>query len=284
MIFIGYAKPVLSLVNLVSGIRSEILLIVTNYILWARVARYTDRSITFFGVGLSFRLGMLLVVIGSTLLSYWSDENNSAIIYMVLFFAFGLSAVALARIDQKAIGSANSSGALLPWDRFAQLWVVIVGILTTSLAAATVYTPPFLRTVLGWFAPLGQLFQWILAGIAYALFWVLTPLLEWLSARIQAMIAESQPLQLPENVPTPEPLSLTQAVQEFAMLRYCITAAIIFGALILFLVIFSRMSKRERKAEEEETATEGGLRPGGFNFRVGSFKGLVCSLRALWLG
>jgi hypothetical protein len=260
-------ETILALVDLIVGVRGEILLIITNYLLWWRVASYTDRSLTFMSVGMSFRLGMLLVILGSTLLSYWGGASDAAILFMLLFFAFGLTAAALARIDQKAIGAANSSGALLPWDRFAQLWLVIMGILAAALAAATLYTPPLLRTVLGWFAPVGWLFQWLLTQIAFAVFWLLTPLLEWLAARIQAMIAESPPLELTENVPPPEPLTLTETVQQLAMLRYCIGAAIIFFALALVLLFFVRTAQRERSTDLEETAaTEGGLRPGGIRF------------------
>ena len=282
--FYWLRETIFAVVNLITGVRGEILLIVTNYFLWIRVARYTDRSLTFFGIGLSFRLGMLLVVIGSTLLSYWNNQNYPAIVYMVLFFAVGLSAVALARIDQKAIGAANSSGALLPWDRYAQLWVVIVGVLATALGAATFYTPLFLRTVLGWFSPLGRVFDWLLAGFAYALFWLLTPLLEWLMERMQAMMGETQPLQLPESMPPPDPLTLSEAVREFPMLRYCIGAAIVFGALVIMLIVFSRMSKRERISEEEETATEGGVRPGGINLGLDRLRDWFAMLGRYGLG
>ena len=266
-------ETILAVVNLVTGVRGEILLIVTNYFLWWRVAGYTDRSLEFTSIGLSFRLGMLLVIVGSALFAYWTDQSTAAIIYLTLFFTFGLIAVALARIDQKAVGAANSSGAILPWNRFAQLAITVTGILTASLAVATVYTPSLLRTVLGWFAPLGWLVQWILTGIALALFWLLTPLFEWLAARIQAIIAETPPQQLNEPPPPLEPVSLTEMVQQVAFLRYCIGAAIIFTALLLLLILFTRMSRRERNTDQEETApVEGSLQPGRFNFGLDRLK------------
>lgn len=260
-------ETILAIINLATGVRGEILLIGINYLLWWRVASYTDRSLTFMSVGVSFRLGMLLVILGSTLLSYWSEQSHAAILYMLLFFAFGLSAVALARIDQKAIGASNSTGAILPWDRFAQLWIVITGILATALAAATVYTPSVLRAILGWFGPLGRFFQWLLAQIVFAIFWLLTPLLEWLAARIESMIGETSPVELAEELPPPQPLTLPEAVQEFALLRYCIGAGIIFAAIVLLLVFFVRTMQRDRATDQEETAnTEGSLRPEGLNF------------------
>src|SRR5215203_6037580 len=44
-----------SIFDLAGGIRGEVLLILVNYLLWLRVARYTDRSITFFSVAVAFR-------------------------------------------------------------------------------------------------------------------------------------------------------------------------------------------------------------------------------------
>jgi hypothetical protein len=277
-------ETIWSLINIVTGVRGEILLILLNYFLWMRVARYIDRSFTFFSVGLSFRLGMLLTVIGSTLLSYWGNASGPAITYLVIFFAFGLCAVALARIDQKAVGAANSSGALLPWDRFAQLWVVIVLVLTAALSIARVYTPATLRIVLGWFAPVGQMFQWILTGFAWVLFWLLTPVLEWLAARMQEMMPLAEPLQMGENAPELQPLTLMEAVQEIALLRYCIAAAIIFAALIMVIIFFTRMQRRERTAEAEDTATEGMLQPGAINLGLNRLKDWLAMLGRYGVG
>src|SRR5690606_17135463 len=119
--------------------------------------------------------------------------------------------------DQKAVGTANSSGALLPWDRFGQLWLTILAVIGTSLAAATVYTPQLVRTVLGWFWPIGQLIQWLFTAITFALFWLLNPFLEWLARVMQEAMAEQEALQQAQGIPTPQPLTLTQAVQEFSL-------------------------------------------------------------------
>jgi hypothetical protein len=268
----------------VGGVRCEILLILANYFLWLRVARYTDRSLTFFAVGVSFRLGMLLVVIGSTVLSYWGQENGPAILYMLLFFAFGLCAVALARIDQKAVGSSNSSGALLPWDRFGQLWVVIAALLSAAYAAASVATPSALRTVLSWFAPVGQAVQWIVGGIAFVLFLILTPFLEWLTRRLQEMMADMPPAEMGEALPTPQPLTLSEAVQEFAMLRYCLVGTLILAAIVILLVVFVRVARRQRPSEAEETDTEGAVRPAGINLGLDRLKEWFALLRRYGLG
>jgi hypothetical protein len=270
--------------NLILGIRGELLLILTNYFLWMRVARYTDRSLTFLAIGVSFRLGMLLVVLGATLLAYWSGQSYASLLYIVLFFAFGLSAVALARIDQKAIGSANSSGALLPWDRYAQIWLVIVSVLAASYAIATVYTPQTIRTFLGWFSPVARVLQWFVTGAVFFMFLLLTPFLEWLEKQIQEMVAHSQPMQQPQAVATPQPLPLQDVAQNYDLLRYCLVAIVIFVAVVLILLFLSRMVRRERVSEDEETATEGSIRPGGIRLGLDRLKDLFALLGRYGLG
>jgi hypothetical protein len=270
--FTWLSESIFAFVNLLGGIRGQILLIVTNYLLWWRVAGYTDRNLTFESISFSFRLGMLLAILGGTLFAYWTGQSSAAILYIVLFFAFGLTAVALARIDQKSIGAANSTGSLLPWDRFAQLWGIIIGILGTSLAIATLYTPSFLRTVLGWFAPVGWLFQWLLTQVTFLLFWLITPLLEWLSRRMQAIIAETPPQELATQ-PPPEPIDLTEAVQQADFLRYCLGAIVIFIALVLILLLFARLTRRQRQSDAEEVEPiEGSLQPGRLNFGLDRLK------------
>lgn len=258
--------------NLISGIRGELLLILTNYFLWMRVARYTDRSLTFLAIGVSFRLGMLLVVTGATLLAYWSGQSYASLLYIILFFAFGLSAVALARIDQKAIGSANSSGALLPWDRYAQIWLVIIGVLAASYAIAAVYTPQTIRTFLGFFSPVVRLLQWFVTGAVFFMFLLLTPFLEWLERQIQSLVPVPQQLQQQQPQATPEPLKLQDVAQNYDLLRYCLIATVVFVAVVLILLFLTRMTRRTRVSEDEETSTEGNLRPGGIRLGLDRLK------------
>jgi hypothetical protein len=263
-------EVVVSLVNIGAGVRGEVLLILANYLLWQRVASYTDRSLTFFAVGLSFRLGLLLMTLGAALAGEWLGQPFAAgVTYLLLFFAFGLAVVALARIDQKALGASNSSGALLPWDRFAALWVSIVAMLGAAMTLAAVYTPTTLRTVVGWFGPVGVVLGWLLTQIVFLIFLVLTPLLEALLARIQSIMAEN-PLPVGEVAPPPPPLNLGEVVEQVAVLRYCLSALILVTALVILYLLFVRIAQRTRRAEKEEVeGTEEGVRPGGVDLGLG---------------
>ena len=58
-----------SLFNFTAGRRPDLIVLAINVFLWFRVAFNTDRDLTFFGIGLSFRLGLLICVVGGAILS-----------------------------------------------------------------------------------------------------------------------------------------------------------------------------------------------------------------------
>lgn len=238
-------------------------LLVVNVFLWMRVASASDRALTFFSVGVSFRLGMLVALVGNTLLILVAQRPVTvALTYFWLFFAFGLLAVAVARIDEKAIGAAQSTGAALPWSRFAQL-LTLLGITVAALiGSARVYTPANIKTVLGWFSPLWNFLGAILLWIFYTVFWLVAPLLEQFIAFMRSLLANLEPITPPEPsgppvAPTPDPMTFSEVVQHFALVRYCLVAGIIMAVLLLFLILFVRPRQRGLTEEQEVTAQEG---------------------------
>jgi hypothetical protein len=108
--------------------------------------------------------------------------------------------------------------------------------------------------------------------MTYLLFLVLSPLLEWLRARMLEVMADADSMQTGEVLPLPQPESLGEIVQEFALLRYCIAATILFIALIVLVIFFGRVVRRARSSEAEDTSTEAGLRPGGLSFGLDRLK------------
>jgi hypothetical protein len=105
-----------------------------------------------------------------------------------------------------------------------------------------------------------------------------------LSERIQEMMADMPPMEMGEEFATPEPLTLSEAVREFAMLRYCLVAALIFGAVMILLIVFVRVARRERTSEEEDVDKEGGVRPGRINFGLDRLKDWFALLGRYGLG
>lgn len=237
-------------------------LLVVNLFLWIRVATATDRHLTFFSIGVSFRLGMLLALVGNTLLILVARQPvDIALTYFWLFFAFGLLTVALARMDEKAIGAAQSTGATLPWWRFGQLLVMVVGTMATVIAAARLYTPANIKTVLGWFSPLWTMLGDLFLGLFYTLLWLLAPLLERLFEFVRSLLATLEPQETLEQEfafgPPADQMTLSDMAQSVAWVRYCLVAAVIAVVVVLLLVLFARTRKRGLGEEQEQTATEG---------------------------
>ncbi len=249
-----------------------IFLLVINLFLWIRVASATDRDLTFFSVGVSFRLGMLLALFGNTLLLLVAQRPvDTALTYFWLFFTFGLLAVAIARIDEKSIGAAQSTGAALPWRRFGQLLLMIGATMTVVLEGARLFTPVNVRTVLGWFSPLWNLLGTVAMWLFYTLFWLLVPILESLIEFVRALLNNLEPAQpLEVNAPVsaapPDPMTLSEMVQAFAIVRYCLVTGVIVAIVLLLLILFVRIRQRGVGEETEQTAQEG-LALGGNPFK-----------------
>ena len=248
-----------------------IFLLVVNLFLWIRVAAATDRELTFFSVGVSFRVGMLLSLFGNTLLILVARQSvDSALTYFWLFFAFGLLAVAVARIDEKSIGAAQSTGVALPWRRFAQLLVMLGATMAVAFEGAQIFTPANIRTVLGWFSPLWDLLGTAAMWLFYTLFWLLVPVLEWLIEYVRALLGNLEPPQpLEANAPiaaaTPDPMTLSEMAQAFAVVRYCLVTGVLVAIVLLLLILFVRI-RRQGVGEEQEEAVQEGMALGGNPF------------------
>ncbi len=251
------ADTATAVLNFTTTIRPPLLVLAVNAYLWIRVAIATDRGVSFFSVGVTFRLGMLLALLGGVLLTTLGGEPPaSAIDAFALFFAFGLLAVALARIDEKAVGAANSTGALLPWSRLAQLVASILIFLSAALALTRLVNPPALRTLIHVFDPLWSAIGWVLMRLLVAVFLLLGPLMERFVAYMQRLAANIEPQPVGQPVGPIEYGTVETAVREWAALRYCLTAGAIVFVLLLLLLFFVRTRPRTRTAEPEEVAPE----------------------------
>jgi hypothetical protein len=159
------------------GVQLELVLILANLFLWQRAISATSRTVTFFRVGLNFRLGILLLVVSASVLNYFSAQSAGPLIW--IYFGLGLTAVALARVRDKAIAS-QSVGRALPPRRLAQVFLGVG--LTVGIAAwlSLFYTPDRIKVFLRWFNPLwtvlGHVLWWAMALVLIPL----EPLLLWL--------------------------------------------------------------------------------------------------------
>lgn len=234
-----------------------------NLFLWLRVAMTTDRSLTFFSVGVSFRLGLLLALVGNALLTLVANQPIAdALLYLWLFFGFGLLAIAIARIDEKAFQATQSSGATLPWPRFGQLVLTTLATVALAIYMSTIYTPTTLRMVIAWAAPFWRFLGAIALRLFSLLFFFLAPLLDWLAEQVRALLADLEPLDLGEqaygevDLP-PSQLNFAELIRDYALIRYGLIA---LALLIVFLVIalfIARTRERPIATEEEESSADG---------------------------
>jgi len=166
-----------SVIRFEEGLAQELIVVLFNFFIWLRATNASSRDIDFWNVGLSFRVGMLLLIIGGGLLHQFSDLN--ALSFLWFFFTFGLTAVALTRIDEKST-DARSTGQLLPPNRLLQLLIMVGLTVTLTVWLSSFYSPDNLKAVLRWTTPLWEVIGSIILLVLSLIFWLIGPILLWL--------------------------------------------------------------------------------------------------------
>jgi hypothetical protein len=249
-----------ALFNFHRGLRPELIMVLTGLLLWQRATHATSRSLDFFNVGVSFRLGILLLILGGGLLAHVTGHDATGL--FLLYLALGLTAVALARIRDKA-GSGGSVGKPVPAGRIGQL--IAAAALTVGAAAGIsfVYTPASIKAALGWLRPLwtalsvlaeplGVVVLWLTEVIINGLYWLLSHLmvglnfemLEQLRDRLAGLLALTQ---------RSEAASLDLPPWLLAILRY---GGVLLGLLILIGIILLSLKKIRGRQQGEESEEE----------------------------
>jgi hypothetical protein len=260
--FLWLGNTVYALFNFYEGMQLEWVLILANLFLWQRAINATRRTLTFFRVGLSFRLGILLLIAGASLLNHFSGQSPSSLIW--IYFGLGLTAVALTRVRDKAIVS-QSVGRALPPRRLAQLFLGVG--LTVGIAAwlSPFYTPATIKGFLRWFNPLWTLLGHVFWWVAELVFKPLEPLLLWLM-EILGHIDWSRVMEIASGEgETPlEPLPAQPwpgLAMVWTVVRYIaigLVIVLVLGFLLLCLKKIDRSQLVEDAEEEsEETITLG---------------------------
>jgi hypothetical protein len=279
----GTAAPPDRLAGLLAfggGIPTGIVLALTNLFLWQRATSATSRDLSFFNVGVSFRLGLLLLVVGAALASARfgaagassQPAGQNLLPLLWLYFAFGLLAVALARIGEKS-SEAQSAGRPLPLRRMIQL-LLAVG-LTLGLAGllSQVYTAQNLSRLLVLLVPVWRLVRPLVVAVVFFLLELVSPVFDWLIAWLRAVFergwTELLPVQPPSPPPSPDqpglierlPSGLTNALGSILLVVGILVAAVL---VIGFFLLYLERVRRPRPAaeDEEETAEPAAAGPG----------------------
>lgn len=260
------------------GLRPELIFFLVSIYLWQRAASASSREISFFGVGVAFRFGVLLLIIGGSALAAGLTQPWQAVPFIWVYFALGLTTVALTRIEEQAGRGADSAGRMLPVGRLAQL-VGMIGIVigVTALLAGAI-TP---RSLLRFIQVTGPF--WLLLGRALQIaldlvFRLITPLLEWLLnvltdlfrnsellTSLDAMLQNMQPAAPPDGLalqPTPDPIPPWVWVGA----RYAF-ALVVLTCLILGVLLVLRRMRRPLGIEQEEEVAGEAVTFGGSSLR-----------------
>ena len=258
--------------NFTEGVRPELLLVLVGGLLWWRVVNMTTREMGFWSIGVSFRLAVLVLLVGGGLLATRNSSTDgaagasAALVCLWLFFATGLAAIALARLDEKATSQAqqSSAGVVLPWSRLGQLLAATGLALAASGAVALLLTPERVRMVLGWFSWLWNLLGLVIIGMLTALLWLIAPLMDALIEFFRSALLSMEPTSQ-QGGESAQPffdestyVPFTQLVREIDALRYALVALGILIAVAILLVLLGRMRAR-RLALEAEAATQENL-------------------------
>lgn len=178
--------------------------------------------------------------------------------WMIGLFAVGLSALALSSVESSRItGIWNlQKQPRLRLNRYwlASVAVVITGVLAVGLILAAIFTPSTVASALSWISTLlnwlGMILAYLLQAVAYLIFLVLTPLIEW----IQARLGEPRPLEeavMPdfqgqfEEMPVQPRAQLQFATESFRWLGLA-------GVVIAIVVIFALALRYVRKSSGDE--------------------------------
>ncbi len=220
-------------------------------------------------MGVSFRLGMILMIVG---LGIWALLWGRAPAgFLWLYFALGLLAVGMARIQDKAADT-QSAGNPLSASRVLQLALAVGVTLGVARLLAVAYTPAGVR---GFIASLDPLWQWIKPVVMLSL-WLLAQLLDPVfrflegalralaqqigssgaPAAIQAWLASLDAQRQSSRIPA----WLFQVLLGiFLALIVIALAALLIGLLVLYLEK-ARRSTVQRESEEagREDLTFGG--------------------------
>jgi hypothetical protein len=245
-----------ALFNFHEGLRPELLIVLVGLLLWQRATAATSRSLDFFNVGVSFRLGILLLILGGGLLAHVTGQDATALLW--LYLGLGLMAVALARIRDKA-SSGGSVGKPMPGERIGQLMAASAITVGAGVGISFIYTPSNIRTVLSWLGPLwsalgallkplGALVLWLIQIVIYGLHWLFSRLLG--GARLELLDQLRQRLaELLTFMPSSEATPLHLPPWLLSTLRY---VGVLLALLILVGIILLSLRKiRERQRTEE---------------------------------
>ncbi len=276
--------------NWTGGLPPLIVLVAANLLLWQRASSATSRDLNFFGVGLTFRGGLLLLLLGGAL--YGGIRGAAPLGLLWLYLALGLTAVAVSRISEKAV-DAQSTGRLLPPLRLLQTLAAVGGAIGVSWLVSLAYSSANLRSVIRLFEPLLEFVRPLLLALLVMVARLLNPLLLWIEEVLASMLGDFSP-DLAEPAPIitgteggPNPLEGVPA-WPFELVRdalvIIVTVLVVLGLVIFLLLYLERVRRSGLAAEAEDEGLDRATFGGGIlNRALGSLRGAAGLVRRFGL-
>jgi hypothetical protein len=251
--------------NWQGGLPPVLVIVGFTALLWQRASTATSRDLNFFGVGVTFRSGLLLLLLFGALLSGLRGVSAAPLLWPYL--AMGLGAVAISRVSEKAT-EAQSVGRLLPPRRMIQVLLAVVAATALSWGLSLAYTRDGILGFFRLFDPLWQVVRPFLLALIVLAGRVLDPLLLGLEAFLTRLLARPEttiePLE-PGAAAQPGPSLLEDLPQwPFDLARSAILLIMIVIAvlgLLLFLLLYLERVRRAGQRSEDE---DEGLEPATF--------------------
>lgn len=238
----------------------------TVLFLWWRGVALSRREFTFDSVSFAFRLGLLLLIIGTVLISY--IVGSQVIAFIFPFFFFSLVAVSLARLDE--VGRIKGEvGRLFDLYWLTVLAAAILLVLLAGAGLAYIARPEGIETLRAAWAPVGNALIDAITFLLSILLAPFEPLLEWLAqlfARGWQIILEGgfaetlanlQPVVAEEGQ---EPLAAPYFEIAFDVVRLLCGAGLLLALALAALWVLNQERKRLREQAEEHEALDVNLR------------------------
>ena len=254
----------------------------TVLFLWWRGLSLSRREFEFESVAFSFRVGLLLLVVGTLLLAATVEREVLAFIFP--FFFFSLIAISLARLEE--VGHIRGDvGRLFDLTWLAILGGTIVLVLGIGLLLVLVARPESIDAMRALWAPVGS---WLLDAFAWVVtivLWPFEPLMRWLSGlfaegfrlmeqsgALQTILAVG-PIEVEQNDPETVSRVFELVLMAVRMLCGLAVLAALFGGGLWML-------RRERKRLREEAEVHEDLEAGLGDALAGLLRGVRNRLRS----
>lgn len=256
-------RTVDGLINFHRGLRPTTIIFLLTIFLWLRGTALSSREINFKDVGLSFRLGLLLLLLSGGFMALRLPSGPTIAVTVVgLFLALGLLAVSLARTDDKATAASDTRGGSLPWSRSMELLLMVGMTVGIGLLVAALYTPERMLATLHFFDPIWSLLGSLLRLIVYVFALVAEAVVRFLFDLIGPLLANMELVstwgelgernEIEEESQTPQEWQYAGLVG--LLVRVVGVSVFVLGLLWLAYLFLERRRHRSDQDSGEESA------------------------------